>query len=83
MLRVYGQHRWYTYKNSAALCSTRAQDQMAKPVAFVIGASGNVGSATVQVLSSKYADKVEIRAGVRNPDIADKLKSPQRERRAG
>ena len=48
---------------------------MAKPVVFVIGASGNVGSATVQVLSSKYADKVEIRAGVRNPDKADKLKS--------
>jgi len=40
----------------------------------MIGASGNVSSATVQVLSSKYADKVEIRAGVRNPDKADKLK---------
>ena len=48
---------------------------MAKPVVFVIGASGNVGSATVQALSSKYADKVEIRAGTRNPDKADKLKS--------
>ena len=48
---------------------------MAKPVVFVIGASGNVGSATVQVLSSKYGEKVEIRAGVRNPDKADKLKS--------
>ena len=48
---------------------------MAKPVVFVIVASSKVGSATVQVLSSKYADKVEIRAGVRNPDKADKLKS--------
>ena len=47
---------------------------MAKPVVFVIGASGNVGSATVRVLSAKYSDKVEIRAGVRNPDKADKLK---------
>ena len=55
--------------------STREKNQMAKPVVFVIGASGNVGSATLQVLSSKYADKVEIRAGVRNPDKADKLKS--------
>ncbi len=47
---------------------------MAKPVVFVIGATGNIGSATVQSLSSKYADKLEIRAGVRNPDKADKLK---------
>ena len=47
---------------------------MGKPVVFVIGASGNIGSATVQALSAKYSDKVEIRAGVRNPDKADKLK---------
>ena len=47
---------------------------MAKPVVFVIGASGLIGSATVQALSAKYSDKVEIRAGVRNPDKADKLK---------
>ncbi|KAL5481913.1 hypothetical protein EMCRGX_G022188 [Ephydatia muelleri] len=47
---------------------------MAKPVVFVIGASGNVGAATVTALSAKYADKVEIRAGVRNPEAADKLK---------
>ena len=47
---------------------------MAKPVVFVIGASGNVGFATVQSLSTKYADKVEIRAGVRNPEKAEKLK---------
>ena len=46
-------------------------DEMAsKPVVFVIGASGNVGAATVSVLAAKYADKVEIRAGVRNPDKA-------------
>ena len=43
---------------------------MSKPVVFVIGASGNVGAATVAALSSKYADKVEIRAGVRNPESA-------------
>ncbi len=47
---------------------------MTKPIVFVIGATGNIGSATVQSLSSKYADRVEIRAGVRNPDKADKLK---------
>ena len=48
---------------------------MSKPIVFVIGASGNVGSATVQVLAEKYASKVEIRAGVRNPDKADRLKA--------
>ena len=48
---------------------------MGKPVVFVIGASGNVGVATVAALSTRYADKVEIRAGVRNPDKADRLKS--------
>ena len=42
---------------------------------FVIGASGKIGSATVSVLSSKYRDVVEIRAGVRHPDSADHLKS--------
>lgn len=45
-----------------------------KPVVFVIGASGLIGSATVQALASKYTEKVEIRAGVRNPDKADRLK---------
>ena len=48
---------------------------MSKPVVFVIGASGNVGSATVKTLSAKHAGRVEIRAGVRNPDKADSLKS--------
>ena len=48
---------------------------MAKPVVFVIGASGLIGSATVRALAAKYAEQVEIRAGVRNPDKADKLKS--------
>ena len=48
---------------------------MAKPVAFVIGASGNIGLATLQVLSSKYADKLEIRAGVRDPEKAEKVKA--------
>ena len=51
------------------------QPDMAKPVVFVIGASGSVGSATLTALAAKYADKVEIRAGVRNPDKADKLKA--------
>lgn len=48
---------------------------MAKSVVFVMGASGNIGSATVAALAAKYADKVEIRAGVRDPAKADKLKS--------
>ena len=48
---------------------------MAKPVVFVIGATGLVGSATVQVLAEKYASQVEIRAGVRSPDKAEKLKA--------
>lgn len=48
---------------------------MGKPVVFVIGASGNIGEATVQSLVAKYSDKVEIRAGVRNPEKADKLKT--------
>ena len=48
---------------------------MAKPVVFVIGASGYIGLATLQGLSTKYADKVEIRAGVRDPEKADKVKA--------
>ena len=48
---------------------------MSKPVVFVIGASGKIGTATLIALAAKYADKVEIRAGVRNPDKADKLKA--------
>ena len=48
---------------------------MMKPVVFVIGATGTIGSATVAALAEKYADKVEIRAGVRNPDKADKLRA--------
>ena len=47
---------------------------MSKPVVFVIGATGNVGSATVQSLSARFSNKLEIRAGVRNLDKADKLK---------
>ena len=34
-----------------------------------------VGAATVKVLSERYASRVEIRAGVRNPDKAEALKS--------
>ena len=48
---------------------------MARPVVFVIGASGKIGSSTVSALSSKYRDVVEIRAGVRHPDNAYHLKS--------
>ena len=48
---------------------------MGKPVVFVTAASGRIGLASVQALSAKYADRVEIRAGVRNPDKADKLKA--------
>lgn len=47
---------------------------MTKPVVFVIGATGSIGTATVTSLAGKYADKVEIWAGVWNPDKADKLK---------
>ena len=46
----------------------------AKPIVFVIGASGLIGSATVHALAAKHAEQVEIRAGVRNPDKADRLK---------
>ena len=48
---------------------------MSKPVVFVIGATGNIGTAAVASLAAKYTDKVEIRAGARNPDKADKLKA--------
>lgn len=48
---------------------------MSKPVVFVIGATGSIGTATLSSLSSKYQDIVEIRAGVRNPEKADTIKS--------
>ena len=48
---------------------------MGRPVVLVIGASGYIGVATVAALAAKYADKVEVRAGVRNPEKADKLKA--------
>uniref|UniRef100_A0A1X7U3T2 NmrA-like family domain-containing protein 1 n=1 Tax=Amphimedon queenslandica TaxID=400682 RepID=A0A1X7U3T2_AMPQE len=49
----------------------------AKPVVFVIGASGTVGSATISALAGKYAETVEIRAGTRDPDKApDSIKVP-------
>ena len=48
---------------------------MSKPVVFVIGATGSIGAATVTALSSKYADKVDIRAGVRSPEKADKIRN--------
>ena len=48
---------------------------MSKPIVFVIGATGSVGSATVKALSVKYSSRVDIRAGVRNPDKAGHLNS--------
>ena len=48
---------------------------MSKPVIFVIGATGSIGAATLQALSDKYAGRFDIRAGVRNPDKADKLRN--------
>ena len=57
------------------LLATPSSPKMSKPVIFVIGSSGNIGSATLQALSDKYAGKFDIRAGVRNPDKADKLKA--------
>ena len=47
---------------------------MSKPVVFVIGTSGSVGIATLKSLSDNHADKVEIRAGVRNPEKEKNLK---------
>ena len=47
---------------------------MSKPVIFVIGATGSIGAATLQALSDKYAGRFDIRAGVRNPNKADKLR---------
>lgn len=49
----------------------------AKPVVFVIGASGKIGSATLSALAGKYAETVEIRAGTRDPDkVPDSIKVP-------
>lgn len=47
---------------------------MTKPVVFVIGATGQVGTSTVTNLAAKYADRVEIKAGVRNLENAGKIK---------
>ena len=47
-----------------------------KPVVFVLGANGgNIGPPTLAALSAKYADRVEIRAGTRNPASAERLKN--------
>ena len=48
---------------------------MSKPIIFIIGATGSIGAATVTALSSKYADKVDIRAGVRSLEKADKIRN--------
>ena len=60
--------------NEKVIISRIGEKEMAKPIVFVIGASGQIGSATVQALSTRFSDKLDIRAGVRNPDKADKLK---------
>lgn len=48
---------------------------MTKPVVFVIGATGQVGSVTLRNLAAKYVDRVVIRAGARKTEKADKIKS--------
>ncbi|XP_065191193.1 NAD(P)H azoreductase-like [Sycon ciliatum] len=48
---------------------------MAKPVVFVIGATGSIGVSTLTALSQRYGKEVKILAGVRNPDKADKLRA--------
>ena len=49
----------------------------AKPVVFVIGASGTVGSATISALAARYSETVDIRAGTRDPDkVPDSIKAP-------
>lgn len=54
--------------------ATEEAEEGSKPVVFVLGASGKIGSATSKGLSEKFGDVVEIRAGVRNPHNAGKLK---------
>eukprot|EP00118_Oscarella_pearsei_P001024 m.311823 g.311823 ORF g.311823 m.311823 type:complete len:296 (+) comp157351_c0_seq1:74-961(+) len=46
---------------------------MSKSIVFVMGTSGFIGRATVKLLSAKYADKLDIRAGVRAPEKAATL----------
>lgn len=46
----------------------RAGSSLPKPVVFIIGSSGNVGQATINALSIKYGRKLDIRAGVRQPE---------------
>jgi len=44
-------------------------------VVFVIGGSGNIGFATLQSISTRYPDQLEIRAGVREPSKAERVKA--------
>jgi len=44
-----------------------------KPIILVIGASGNVGIATLKALVSKYGERFDIRAGVRDPSKDEKF----------
>ena len=66
----------HLYPKAGRICPRTLREliNMSKPVVFVIGATGSVGSATVKSLSARFSDKLEIRAGCRNPDKADKLK---------
>jgi len=57
---------WYPSVAMANTCGSIARE---------VNAIASDWPVIIWVLSSKYADKVEIRAGVRNPDKADKLKS--------
>ncbi len=50
---------------------------MSKSRVFVMGASGNVGKATVNALARNYGEKLDIRAGVRNPEKVPEFQSLQ------
>jgi uncharacterized protein YbjT (DUF2867 family) len=50
---------------------------MSKSRVFVIGASGNVGKATINALARNYGEKLDIRAGVRNPEKVAEFTSLQ------
>ena len=50
---------------------------MTKSVVFVLGASGMVGKATVNALSKNFGEKLDIRAGVRNPEKVAEFKTLQ------
>ena len=70
---IFAEVDWV--RDHACAQPQRSRTGMSEQVVFVIGATGSIGSATVQALSDKYAGRFDIRAGVRNPEKADKLKA--------